>query len=105
MLSAAPSLVWRAHSLVPYAHPARTHCAGQVTGVPDLSQRDKSWAVPGRTNQFPPPHQGVNSFQWPSETTSTVPSTTFMAVWSSIAYIGTGTSAAILSALAMELSG
>jgi hypothetical protein len=83
MLSAAPSLVWRAHSLAPYAHSARTHCAGQVTGVPDLPS--KSRAVPGRTNQFPPPHQGVNSFQLPSETTSTESSTTFMAVWSSIA--------------------
>ena len=34
--------------------------------------------------------QGVNSFQCPSETTSTAPSTTLMAVWSSIAYAGTG---------------
>ena len=32
------------------------------------------------------PDLRVNSFQWPSETTSTVPSTTFMAVSSSIAY-------------------
>src|SRR6185312_9842776 len=32
----------------------------------------------------------VNSFQWPSETTSTASSVTLMAVWSSSAYPGTG---------------
>lgn len=48
--------------------------------------------------------QWVNSFQCPSETTSTAPSTTLMAVSSSIAYAGTGMSAAHFSALAMVLS-
>src|SRR5262249_28071747 len=49
--------------------------------------------------------QGVNSFQCPSETTSTVPSTTLMAVSSSIAYAGPCRSAAHFSALAMVLCG
>ena len=48
---------------------------------------------------------GVNSFQCPSETTSTVPSLTLMAVSSSIAYAGFGMPAAQLSASAMELPG
>src|SRR4051812_15904065 len=43
---------------------------------------------------------GVNSFQCPSETTSTVPSLTVMAVWSSMAYAGPGMPAAHLSAAA-----
>jgi hypothetical protein len=46
-----------------------------------------------------------NSFQCPSETTSTVPPVTLMAVWSSIAYAGPAISAAHLSAPAMVLSG
>ena len=49
--------------------------------------------------------QGVNSFQCPSEMTSTVPPVTLMAVWSSIAYPGTGTLPAHFSAPAMEFSG
>src|SRR5581483_5311687 len=44
---------------------------------------------------------GMNSFQRPSETTSTVPSITLMAVSSSIAYAGPEMSAAHLSAAAM----
>jgi hypothetical protein len=51
-----------------------------------------------------PGYEG-NSFQCPSETTSTVPSVTLMAVWSSIAYAGPAISAAHLSAAAMVLSG
>jgi hypothetical protein len=51
------------------------------------------------------PNQGVNSFQCPSETTSTIPSTTLMAVSSSIAYPGTRMPAAHLSASAMVFSG
>src|SRR6478672_11225657 len=43
----------------------------------------------------------VNNFQCPSETTSTAPSTTCMAVWSSIAYAGPEMSAAHFSAVAM----
>jgi hypothetical protein len=46
-----------------------------------------------------------NSFQCPSETTSTVPSVTLMAVWSSIAYAGPAISTAYLSAAASVLSG
>ncbi len=44
--------------------------------------------------------QALNSFQWPRETTSTVPSVTLMAVSSSIAYVGTGSLAAYFSAFA-----
>ena len=44
--------------------------------------------------------QGLNSFQCPSETTSTVPSTTFTAVSSSMAYVGTGSRPAHFSAFA-----
>src|ERR1039458_8620911 len=47
---------------------------------------------------------GVNNFQCPSETTSTVPPDTLIAVSSSIAYVETGTLAAHLSMFAMELS-
>jgi hypothetical protein len=47
----------------------------------------------------------MNSFQCPSETTSTVPSTTLMAVSSSIAYAGPEIPAAHCSALAMEWFG
>src|SRR5512138_4163 len=50
-------------------------------------------------------HQGVNSFQCPSEMTSTVPLTTLMAVWSSIAYAGPPILAAHLSALGRVFSG
>jgi len=46
-----------------------------------------------------------NGFQCPSETTSTVPSVTLMAVWSSMAYAGPAISAAHLSASAIELPG
>jgi hypothetical protein len=46
------------------------------------------------------PHQGLNSFQCPSETTSTVPSITLTAVSSSIAYVGTGSRPAHFSAFA-----
>jgi hypothetical protein len=49
-------------------------------------------------------YQG-NSFHSPSETTSTVPSVTLMAVWSSMAYAGPAISAAHLSASAMVFSG
>src|ERR1700678_152523 len=42
-----------------------------------------------------------NCFQRPSETTSTVPSATLMAVWSSMAYAGPAIPAAHLSASAM----
>ena len=45
------------------------------------------------------------SFQCPSETTSTVPSVTLMAVWSSMAYAGPAMPAAHLSASAMVFSG
>ena len=51
------------------------------------------------------PSQRVNSFQCPSDMTSTVPSTTLMAVSSSIAYAGPGMSAAHRSASAMVFSG
>ena len=44
--------------------------------------------------------QGLNSFQCPSETTSTVPSITLTAVSSSIAYVGTGRRPAHFSAFA-----
>jgi hypothetical protein len=40
-----------------------------------------------------PLRQGLNSFQCPSETTSTVPSITVTAVASSMAYVGTGSRA------------
>ena len=40
----------------------------------------------------------LNSFHCPSETTSTAPSTTATAVWSSTAYAGTGSRAAHFSA-------
>ena len=46
----------------------------------------------------------LNSLQWPSETTSTVPSTTSIAVSSSIAYVATDR-AAQCSAFAIELRG
>ena len=46
-----------------------------------------------------------NSFHCPSETTSTLPSVTLMAVWSSIAYAGPAIPAAHLSASAMVLPG
>jgi hypothetical protein len=46
-------------------------------------------------------YQG-NSFQRPSETTSTVLLVTLMAVWSSIAYVGAGILAAHCSAMAMS---
>jgi hypothetical protein len=45
---------------------------------------------------------GVNNLQCPSETTSTLPSVTLMAVWSSIAYVGAGILAAHCSAMAMS---
>ena len=45
------------------------------------------------------------NLQWPSEMTSTVPSTTLMAVSSSIAYAGPSISAAQRSAAAMVFSG
>src|SRR3954462_8412771 len=48
---------------------------------------------------------GLHSFQCPSETTSTVPSTTVMAVSSSIAYAGPEMPAAHCSASAIELPG
>ncbi len=48
---------------------------------------------------------GVKRLQWPSETTSTAPSTTLIAVSSSIAYVGTRLLAAQRSALAIELGG
>ena len=51
------------------------------------------------------PSQRVNSFQCPSDMTSTVPSTTLMAVSSSIAYAGPGMPAAHRSASAMVFSG
>jgi hypothetical protein len=60
----------------------------------------KAWA-----NSWPvraAPHQEVKSFQCPSETTSTLPSVTLMAVWSSIAYVGAGILAAHCSAMAMS---
>jgi hypothetical protein len=66
--------------------------------------------VSGRSGRFPTPiavgrgYEG-NSFQCPSETTSTVPSVTLMAVWSSIAYAGPEMPAAHCSASAMELPG
>src|SRR6476659_2670981 len=47
----------------------------------------------------------VNSFQCPSETTSTVPSTTLMAVSSSIAYAGPDKPPAQRSALAIVFDG
>jgi hypothetical protein len=49
-------------------------------------------------------YQG-SSFQCPSETTSTVPSVTLMAVWSSMAYAGPAMLAAHLSAWARVLPG
>jgi len=49
--------------------------------------------------------EGVKSFHCPSETTSTAPSTTCMAVSSSSAYPGADIRAAHSSALAMEWSG
>jgi hypothetical protein len=55
-----------------------------------------SWPVPAA------PHQEVKSFQCPSETTSTLPPVTLMAVWSSIAYVGAGILAAHCSAMAMS---
>jgi hypothetical protein len=48
---------------------------------------------------------GANSLQFPSETTSTAPSTTWIAVASSIAYAGLVMPAAQPSAAAIELSG
>lgn len=45
---------------------------------------------------------GVNNLQCPSETTSTLPPVTLMAVWSSIAYVGAGILAAHCSAMAMS---
>jgi hypothetical protein len=48
---------------------------------------------------------GSKNFQCPSETTSTLPSTTLMAVWSSIAYAGPPMPLAHFSASAMVFSG
>jgi hypothetical protein len=70
-------------------------CSGGVRicprrGVPEWIYMDDGAA----------PCQGVKSFQCPSETTSTLPSVTLMAVWSSIAYVGAGILAAHCSAIA-----
>lgn len=51
------------------------------------------------------PYAGVNSFQYPSEITSTVSSTTLIAVSSSIAYAGPPIWVAHFSALAIVLWG
>jgi hypothetical protein len=67
-------------------------------------------AVSGMSGRFAAPiavgrgYEG-NNFQCPSETTSTVPSVTLMAVWSSIAYAGPAISATHLSASAMVFPG
>src|SRR5262249_47307348 len=52
-----------------------------------------------------PAYSWANSFQCPSETTSTVPPTTFMAVSAQIPYDATCMRAALFSGLARELSG
>ena len=67
---------------------------------------DQTELVPAQERErLPRGDHTANSFQCPSETTSTVPSTTCMAVSSSIAYAGTDMPAAHLSASAMEFSG
>ena len=66
----------------------------------------KNHVSPGRSGPLAQSQRlGGNSFQCPSEITSTFPSTTLMAVSSSIPYVGTGTPAAHASTLARELSG
>ena len=80
----------------------RTRWAAQLSAgralVGDMSGRFATSIAIGRGYQ-------ENNFQCPSETISTVPSVTLMAVWSSIAYAGPAISAAHLSAAAMVLSG
>src|SRR6266545_3662816 len=70
---------------------------------PAPASSDRTFAQPSRVSHEPDSLAtglGLNSFQCPSETTSTVPSTTLMAVSSSIAYAGPEMPAAHCSASA-----
>ena len=74
----------------------------EMTGLPRVSLDGCQRCHPARSLAY---GLGVNSFQCPSETSSTPSSVTLIAVWSSIAYAGFGIPAAHRSASAMELSG
>src|SRR4051812_16844292 len=75
--------------------------AAQIIGRTAPGER-KDGVTPSGRLRYPRAGHGVNSFQCPSETTSTVPSTTLMAVSSSIAYAGPDKPAAHRSAAAIE---
>jgi hypothetical protein len=73
---------------------------GQTLGPLDGPPWNTKLAEPGASR-----NQGLSSFQCPSDTTSTVPSATLMAVWSSIAYARCPIPAAHRSASAKVFSG
>ena len=95
--SAHPRLRLRPHSGRGRATASWRGKERTVPSGPNVSQEGhRSRAI----RRAAPPCQGLNSFQCPSETISTVPSITLTTVSSSIAYVGTGSRPAHFSAFA-----